>query len=335
MADQKVRGTLFMSIKALVDADGLVSVILPTFNRAGTLPRAIMSVLDQSYRNLELLIVDDGSKDNTAEIVAGIPDSRIRYIPLDVNGGASSARNVGLRLAKGRFIAFQDSDDEWLAGKLERQVRAAQAAGDEAVTVFHPKILYGRDLSGLYGPHRVCLIPAIDDHAEASIKKLIQSQNIISTQTLLITRAAFDRAGFFDVHLVNSEDWAFGIELFYNSKVVFIDEPLVMSYLQSDSISMLRRRGAKAQIRIIKRLSRKPDVSRETIGAHLGRLGWGVAKLGWPRRGRLLLMKSLALKPADWRNWTRLVVIQGRIMFGFRARFGDERPTAPDAAWRR
>ena len=127
------------------DAGPLVSVILPTFNRAATLPRAIMSVLDQSYRNLELLIVDDGSRDNTAEVVAGIRDPRLRYNPLEVNGGASSARNAGLREAKSDFIAFKDSADEWLAGKLEKQVRAAQAAGEAAVTVFHPKLLYGRD----------------------------------------------------------------------------------------------------------------------------------------------------------------------------------------------
>jgi glycosyltransferase involved in cell wall biosynthesis len=326
-----------MATEASVEgAGGLVSVILPTFNRAATLPRAIMSVLDQSYRNLELLIVDDGSRDNTAEIVERIGDPRIRYIPLEVNGGASSARNVGLRLAKGEFIAFQDSDDEWLAGKLARQVQAARHAGEGAVTVFHPKILYGRDDAGLYGPHRVCLLPIIEDQAEATIKQLIHSQNLISTQTLLITREAFERAGFFDVHLVNSEDWAFGIELFYNSKVVFIDEPLVMSYLQNDSISMLRRRGAKAQLRIVKRLSKKPDVSRQVIGGHLGRLGWSVAKLGNPRRGRLLLLKSLTLQPTDWRNWARLVATQVRITFGgAQGRFGDERPSAPDAAWRR
>lgn len=317
------------------DAGPLVSVILPTFNRAATLPRAIMSVLDQSYRNLELLIVDDGSRDNTAEVVAGIRDPRLRYIPLDVNGGASSARNAGLREARGDFIAFQDSDDEWLAGKLEKQVRAAQATGEAAVTVFHPKILYGRDDAGRYGPHRVCLLPVIENHATADFRHLIHLQNLISTQTLFISREAFERAGFFDVHLVNSEDWAFGIELFYNSKVVFVDEPLVMSYLQNDSISMLRTRGAKAQIRVIKRLARKPDVSPEVIGGHLSRLGWGVAKLGFPTRGRLLVLRSLKLKPGDWRSWARLLIIQSRIMFGARQSFGGERRLmAGNGSWR-
>lgn len=326
-----------MSIKTPVDAtEGLVSVILPTFNRAGTLPRAIMSVLDQSYRNLELLIVDDGGSDNTPELVAAIGDPRIRFIAQEKNGGASSARNAGLRQARGQFIAFQDSDDEWLAGKLARQVRAAQEAGEAAVTVFHPKILYGRDAAGQHGPHRVCLLPIIEDATEAAIKTLIHQQNLISTQTLLITREAFEKAGFFDVHLVNSEDWAFGMELFYNSKVVFIDEPLVISYLQNDSISMLRRRGAKAQVRIVKRLMRMPDVSHEVVAGHLGRLGWSIAKLGNPRRGRKLLIKSLALRPGDGRNWARLAVTQFHIVFGRgKGRFGDERASAPDAAWRR
>jgi glycosyltransferase involved in cell wall biosynthesis len=100
----------------------LVSVVLPTFNRAGTILRAVRSVLDQTHADLELVVVDDGSVDRTEEIVGGESDPRIRYIKLDRNRGQSVARNVGIRASRGALIAFQDSDDAWLPQKIERQL---------------------------------------------------------------------------------------------------------------------------------------------------------------------------------------------------------------------
>ena len=296
-----------------VAAAPLVSVVLPTYNRARTLSRAINSVLSQSYRNLELIIVDDASTDDTAAVVGSIEDARIRYTRLPKNRGASHARNEGMRLASGSFIAFQDSDDEWLADKLRKMVDAARAAEDTAVTVFHTKILYGRDAQGRYGPQRVCCLPAVESGKQHDFRSLIHRANLISPQALMISRAAFERAGFFDEDLVNNEDWALGIDLFYNSAVVFLDEPLVMTYLQSDSISTLMRRGARAQMRVIQKLRRLPDVEPGVIGGHLVRIGWGLRKLGYPRMGTRLLWKGLRLQPRDWRHWLRAVLAQAML----------------------
>jgi glycosyltransferase involved in cell wall biosynthesis len=99
-----------------------VSVILPTFNRADVLPRAVDSVLRQTFGELELLVVDDGSTDQTASYLERITDVRCRTIRLEANGGVSAARNVGIRVARGDLLAFQDSDDLWQPTKLERQV---------------------------------------------------------------------------------------------------------------------------------------------------------------------------------------------------------------------
>ena len=100
----------------------LVTVIIPVYNRAFTIRRAIDSVLDQSYKELELIIVDDCSLDNTVQIVKSYRDKRINLICLPKNCGANTARNTGLRAAKGEYIAFQDSDDEWFKEKLEIQI---------------------------------------------------------------------------------------------------------------------------------------------------------------------------------------------------------------------
>ena len=99
-----------------------VSVIIPTCNRAHLIGRAVKSVLAQTYRDIEVIIVDDGSTDNTEEVVKSFDDPRIRYVKLDVNKGAAAARNAGIRLARGGFVAFQDSDDEWCREKLADQM---------------------------------------------------------------------------------------------------------------------------------------------------------------------------------------------------------------------
>ena len=104
----------------------LVSVILPTFNRAKLLSRAINSVLKQSYYNLECIVVDDGSIDNTEKVVKSINDNRIVYLKHNYNKHASAARNTGIAKSKGKFIAFLDDDDQWLPKKLEKQISLIQ-----------------------------------------------------------------------------------------------------------------------------------------------------------------------------------------------------------------
>ena len=100
----------------------LVSVIIPTCNRAKLVPRAIKSILDQSYANFECIIVDDASTDDTKKVVNSIKDERIIYLRHQENQHASAARNTGINNARGEFIAFLDDDDQWLPTKLEKQV---------------------------------------------------------------------------------------------------------------------------------------------------------------------------------------------------------------------
>ena len=100
----------------------LISVIIPTFNRAHVLLRAVDSVLKQSYKNFELIVIDDGSTDHTDELLSSyVREGKIQYLKQE-NKGVSSARNFGVKSSKGDWLAFLDSDDEWLKGKLQKQV---------------------------------------------------------------------------------------------------------------------------------------------------------------------------------------------------------------------
>ena len=108
----------------------LVSVIIPTYNRKHVLTKAIQSVINQTYQSLELLIIDDGSTDGTEKAVKEFSDSRIRYFRYECNMGVAAARNVGVKEATGEYIAFLDSDDEWLEKKTAAQITALMNTGE-------------------------------------------------------------------------------------------------------------------------------------------------------------------------------------------------------------
>ena len=125
----------------------MISVVLPSYNRAHILPRAIESILGQTYKDIELIIVDDGSSDNTAEVVGSFSDSRIVYVRQE-NAGACAARNNGIAHARGDYIAFQDSDDIWHQDKLEKQLATLQNTGADIVFCRMNRMVGGEKVAG-------------------------------------------------------------------------------------------------------------------------------------------------------------------------------------------
>lgn len=105
-----------------MESKALVSVIIPSYNRGSLILRSVYSVLNQSYKNIELILVDDCSTDNTENVIKKIKDGRIKYIKLEKNSGACVARNRGINEARGEYIAFNDSDDIWHEDKIEKQI---------------------------------------------------------------------------------------------------------------------------------------------------------------------------------------------------------------------
>lgn len=113
-----------------------VSVVIPTYNRADIITRAVDSVLAQTVDDIEVLIIDDGSTDGTRALIEDIDDSRVRYLAHDTNRGVSAARNTGVEAGRGEYVAFLDSDDEWLPRKLERQLSALDGREEGWIGVY-------------------------------------------------------------------------------------------------------------------------------------------------------------------------------------------------------
>jgi len=203
----------------------VISVVLPAYNRRNTVRKAVESVLNQTERDIECIVVDDASTDDTAGVLTEISDSRLRIIRLTENSGACHARNVGVQAAKGEYIAFQDSDDCFHPDKLERQLAFLRETGADVV---------------FCGMNRICgqqmeVFPAyVPDKCINRIDLL--EANLASTQCIFGKAEAFRNTPF-DEDMPRLQDWALMLELAKKYIVRGEATPLVDVYVQPDSLS--------------------------------------------------------------------------------------------------
>jgi glycosyltransferase involved in cell wall biosynthesis len=271
-----------------------VSVILPTFNRTRSLAAAMMSVLTQSYEDLELIVVDDGSVEDVESLVRGIGDARVKYIRRNRNGGAAAARNTGLGCATGNYIAFQDSDDLWLPGKLSRQLELFSSVPEHVGVVTGAKIVYGRDASFSYGPGKVAYAPPPEGRLMLDEDQLghLLCENRISLQNALFRRNCFPGTAWFDHCARANEDWEFAIRLVQHTKVYEDIEPVVLGFISNDSISSSSRK----QILGVTRILRK---NRDVLSARKA------------QRSKLMIDFAIALYKLGKKRWARKILVAG------------------------
>jgi glycosyltransferase involved in cell wall biosynthesis len=199
----------------------LVSVILPTYNRASMLPRAISSALN--YSNIELIVIDDCSSDETETVVRSFEDPRIIYERLEKNSGGSAARNFGIEISLGEFIAFLDDDDEWLPEKLSRQL-AVFENGSSNLGLVYTGIIYWQN--GSVGRN-------IPKHKGMIYNLQLREDHILSTSTWLVRKSCFedDRVKLFDERLPARQDYDMSLRILRLYAVDFCAECLVRVYL--------------------------------------------------------------------------------------------------------
>lgn len=245
----------------------LISVIIPTYNGGQFIARTLQSVLDQTFQDFEILVVDDGSVDNTAEVVQQFT-RRIRYFRKP-NGGPASARNFGLRRAKGNYIALLDHDDLWLPKRLETQLPLFDK---------DPKI--GVVFSD-------CYIKATNDSVvpETSFQEAkpfagevfekLFLRNFVPSLTTLVRRECFDCVGFFDEsgRMTMTDDYHMWLRIAVHYRYAFHPKPLAVYYRHSSNFSNKFDQFIKEILNVLE------DISWQ--------FPQQVAKLGWKRNLRL------------------------------------------------
>lgn len=230
-----------------------VSVVIPAYNRAATIVAAIASVLRQTVAEFELVVVDDGSSDGTAEAAETVTDPRLRVVRLAENRGAAGARNAGVAEARGRWIAFQDSDDEWLPEKLARQLARLEQRPD-AIAAYCGLLTVGALAADAAGRTRLAYVPdAGIDLVEGRIQPTLLKQNVMSTQTVVVRRDVFLALGGFDESLPAMEDWEFAIRLTGAGEIAFVDAPLVHQRFSPNSLTRNRAKQLRAHAMILEK----------------------------------------------------------------------------------
>jgi glycosyltransferase involved in cell wall biosynthesis len=268
----------------------LVSVVIPAFNRDDLLKRAMESVIHQTHRNLEIVVVDDGSEGSIRDLVTSFNDERIVYLRHETNRGVSSARNTGANAANGKILCFLDSDDEYYPPKVSRQVAHLLSLGPG------PRVSY-------------CMAEAIDDvqgkslgsstfFEEGNLLPYALRRCVLTLNKMMLWKADYLRTGGFDETMRMHEDWDFLIRLARDYQFFPLREVLVRVHRHEAGQLTKANKQVSGLMRII--LDRHQDLYKADRQAHsifLSELGYQEALEG--KRGQALhtLLKSIALSP--------------------------------------
>lgn len=274
----------------------LVSAAIITYNRARYLGEAIESVLDQTFTDLELIVVDDGSTDDTPAVVAPYLD-RIRYVRQERRGKAA-ARNTAVRLAQGDFIAFCDSDDCWYPDRLERQVPVLERHPDAGMIHGHVDVIDsgGRRLSNPTASARAVFGAA---HTPPATYASYAFDCRCLSSTILVRRRVFDVVGFYDPDL-GIEDYDFYLRLVLDFDVLFLEGPPLAKYRSHDEKTRADELGAgqiqtaEKHLAILDERSDIPDARRARRNFHL-MIAQTSRVLGDRRRARMAALRALLL----------------------------------------
>jgi len=265
----------------------LVSVIIPTYNRAGIVSRAVQSVLDQTFRDFELIVVDDGSTDQTADVLSRYETLPGVSIITQKNKGVSSARNAGLTAASGQLIAFLDSDDYWLPDKLEVQANFFERR-PEALICQTEETWYRRGRR--VNPKKY--------HRKPSGDIFFQSLELclVSPSAVMMRRELFDLVGTFDEGLPACEDYDLWLRVSARYPVHLLDEPCVIKTGghpdQLSSQPGLDRYRIQTLLKIIESgqlSSRQKKAAGQTLATKARIYGQGCVKRGKTEEGQKYL----------------------------------------------
>ena len=284
----------------------LVSIVIPTFNHAPLLNRALESVRQQTYQNWEAIVVNNFSTDNTIEVIETFKDSRIRLINFSNNGVIAASRNQGINSASGKYIAFLDSDDKWYPTKLEKCVDAAQTG---AQLICHGELWINTDSSTravMYGPVK-----------NAKYEKLLFRGNCISTSATFIQTSLLRSVHGFDesAEIVTAEDYELWLRLAEQKPLtVFIPELLGEFHRLANSASSAVLRNLSSEREVLKRhfaRQRQTVINRLRMRHRMAIASYGAARQlnSQPRQALKLFLTALLLSPFLIKTYAGLMLL--------------------------
>jgi glycosyltransferase involved in cell wall biosynthesis len=207
----------------------VVSVIIPTRNRAQLLPRAVSSVLRQTFPDFEVIIVDDGSTDGTPELRARFHDNRIRWLRHDISRGGAAARNTGILHSGAEYIAFLDDDDEWYPEKLARQTEIIAKSTEDVAAVYTGYLVVDASTGKINGQK-------IPTKRGDLYRELLQHNCIGGTSCVLLKRSCLEKVGLFDELLPSFQDYDLWMRISRDFRFECIAEPLLKYFVHPKRI---------------------------------------------------------------------------------------------------
>lgn len=229
-------------------------MIIPVYNYAQYVTRAINSVLNQTLKDVEVIVVDDGSTDETPQVLASIRDPRVRIFRKE-NTGVASSRNYGARLASASYIAFLDADDEFLPENLEKKLSALKEGGARAVCSDYIMVFPdGKTLR------------CSPDTKESLLEKLLCLKTTIwASSNLLIEKETFVELGGFDPLMSTSADWEFSCRLAASTPILHIPEPLLIYHMHLGQMHLNTPLTEKDMMYGIKKLKKEGIIQSEYL----------------------------------------------------------------------
>ncbi len=267
----------------------LVSVVIPTRNRAHLLPAALRSALGQSFTDFEILVVDDGSTDRTPALRGQFDDPRLRWLRHESARGGGAARNAGIAAARGEYIAFLDDDDEWRADKLARQSAALAQSGADVGAVF-------TGYRVIDAASRKVVGRKVPSKSGDLYPDLLEGNYIGGTSCLMAKRSGLERLGGFDERLPSFQDYDLWLRMAGEFRFLSIAAPLVNYYAHEQKI-WTNPDAVLAGLRLmLEKYGRSAAFRRYCSRLYLA-LGVRFAETGEPERARRAFLSAIALHP--------------------------------------
>jgi len=276
----------------------LVSIVMPTHNRSLLLRRAVSSILEQTFTNFELIIVDDCSDDDTEHQVSTVDDHRIIYLKSESRVGAAAARNIAIKSARGRYIAFLDSDDEYLHNKLELQVNKFEEAPANI------GIIYCGYYIAYESNHYYEVVPP---EYKGNLFDILLKHNRIGSPTPLVRKECFNSCGLFDESLPSCQDWDMWLRISTKYDFDFVNEPLAKVHNHGNQISTNIDNKILSREKLLEKYKSCTAEKPKTASYLYQRLGFLHLLKHNQKTGIKYYLKSIASNPADLKSYAILL----------------------------